>query len=245
MSETEKDKALYEWARAYRDFDLTAWERLPDIELYMDQLINYLGRILKLQEKSEDSPLLTASMVNNYVKGGYIERPRQKKYDKGHIAALYMLCSSKQNLSVPDAAQLLTMLSEYCPLSEIYTLFGERQREIAEELTEPLLSGDEMASNELLNMALDLTLRSSAERLVAERILEQLSAQRSEELLASEQKKEEEKRAEEAERKAEEAEKKAEKARKKAEAERKEKEKKEADGARAESASAEKAKNEG
>lgn len=182
MSEDLQKNKLAEWAKEYRDFDLTAWERLPDLELYMDQLINYLGRMLKLQEKGENAPLLTASMVNNYVKAGYVERPRHKKYNKEHIAALYMLCSVKQNLSVPDASLLLTMLSEYCPISQIYTVFGERQRELAEELTAPILEGDlgdaEKGSELLLNMALDLTLRATAERLLAERLLAHLAAER-------------------------------------------------------------------
>lgn len=182
MSENLPKNKLDEWVKEYRHFDLTAWERLPDLELYMDQLINYLGRMLKLQEKNENAPLLTASMVNNYVKAGYVERPQHKKYNKEHIAALYMLCSVKGNLSVPDASLLLTMLSEYCPISEIYTAFGERQREIAEELSGKILeenpNGEEGKSQELLNMALDLTLRATAERLVAERLLDYLAAER-------------------------------------------------------------------
>ncbi len=182
MSENLQKSQLGEWAEEYRDFDLTAWERLPDLELYMDQLINYLGRMLKLQEKGENAPLLTASMVNNYVKAGYVARPQHKKYNKEHIAALYMLCSVKQNLSVPDASLLLTMLEEYCPISEIYTVFGERQRELAEELTAPILEGlsddADHQSKVLLNMALDLTLRATAERLIAERLLAHLAAER-------------------------------------------------------------------
>lgn len=178
MSENAQKSNLYEWLREYRDFDLTAWERLPDLELYMDQLINYIGRMLKLQEKSESAPLLTASMVNNYVKAGYVARPQHKKYNKEHIASLYMLCSVKQNLSVPDASLLLTMLSEYCTPAELYTLFGERRREIAEELTQGILESEETDSKVLLNMALDLTLRASAERMLAERLLAHLADER-------------------------------------------------------------------
>lgn len=174
MSEKIKDNELYAWAKEYREFDLTAWERLPDIELYMDQVISYLDRMLHLQERCDGAPLLTASMVNNYVKGGYIPRPNQKRYSRAHIAALYILCSAKQNLSVPDAAALLSLLQKSCTIDCLYTLFGERQREIAEELTELLTKDEALSSDELLNFALDLTLRASAENLMAERILDHL-----------------------------------------------------------------------
>lgn len=210
-AEKEKSTEIFEWAKAYSAFELTEWERLPDIELYMDQLINYLGRLLKLQERSESAPLLTASMVNNYVKDGYIERPQQKKYDKGQIASLYMLCSMKHNLSVAEAATLLSMLSETATTAELYESFGKRQHEIAEELTHLLLTLEKEQEKELVDMALNLTLRSCAERLIAERILMHLTAEKqgstanvTEEKTQSQQKKEENKSKEKEKKKKEE-----------------------------------------
>ena len=221
MSEKIKDSELYAWAKEYREFDLTAWERLPDIELYMDQVISYLDRMLHLQERCDGAPLLTASMVNNYVKGGYIPRPNQKRYSRAHIAALYILCSSKQNLSVPDAAALLSLLQNSCTIDRLYTLFGERQREIAEELTDILTKDERLSSDELLNFALDLTLRASAENLMAERILDHLKKEE-----AAKREKELEREKEKAEKEAKE--KAAKEAKVKAEKEAKEKAAKEA-----------------
>ncbi len=179
-SNQSKKNDLFAWAEDYREFDLTAWERLPDIELYMDQVISYLGRMLCLQERCDGAPLLTASMVNNYVKAGYIPRPNGKKYDKSHLAALYILCSAKQSLSVGDAAAMQDMLQECCPPEMLYMLFGQRQKEIAEALTEPLIGKEKPDSPQLLNLALDMMLQASAYRLVSERILDHLKAERAE-----------------------------------------------------------------
>ena len=41
------------------------WRELPDIALYMDQIISYLPRQLN---HFDDSEALTSAMVNNYIK---------------------------------------------------------------------------------------------------------------------------------------------------------------------------------
>ena len=41
------------------------WRELPDIALYMDQIISYLPRQLI---HFDDSEALTSAMVNNYIK---------------------------------------------------------------------------------------------------------------------------------------------------------------------------------
>ena len=67
-------------------------EDIPNIDLYMDQVLTYMHRQLSLFERSEDNPLLTSSMINNYVKSGVLERPEKKKYSKNHLATLMVIC---------------------------------------------------------------------------------------------------------------------------------------------------------
>ena len=45
----------------------TPWEDLPDIALYMDQLISYMPRQLI---HFDEGSTLTSAMVNNYIKDG-------------------------------------------------------------------------------------------------------------------------------------------------------------------------------
>ena len=67
------------------NIDLPQWELLPDIGLYMDQVITLMDRTFSpALPKGE----MTKSMVNNYVKVGLIPRPVGKKYDREHLAML-------------------------------------------------------------------------------------------------------------------------------------------------------------
>ena len=86
---------------------LPEWAFLPDIGLYMDQVITLMERTL--------APVLgpgeiTKSMVNNYVKVGLIKRPAGKKYDREQLAQLLMIAVLKQALSMEDIAGVLALL---------------------------------------------------------------------------------------------------------------------------------------
>ena len=81
------------------------WDALPDIGLYMDQLISYMPRQLIHYGEGES---LTSAMVNNYIKDGALPRAEGKRYSRTHLAYLTALCALKQVLSVQDAARLLS-----------------------------------------------------------------------------------------------------------------------------------------
>lgn len=88
-------------------FRLPAWETLPDLGLYMDQVI-------VLMERAFDGVLpageITRSMVNNYVKQRLLPRPDGKKYAREHLALLMMICILKQALTMGEIAAVLGML---------------------------------------------------------------------------------------------------------------------------------------
>ncbi len=46
-----------------------AWERLPELDLYMDQVITLMDKQLTPFTTDGSDKLLTPSMINNYVKG--------------------------------------------------------------------------------------------------------------------------------------------------------------------------------
>lgn len=69
---------LKEWGAELESFRLPRWEELPDLELYMDQVITLIDRYLSPVIQGEKHPLLTSSMVNNYVKLGLIPAPTKK-----------------------------------------------------------------------------------------------------------------------------------------------------------------------
>ena len=80
------------------------WDSIPDIDLYIDQVLDYMKRQhpgLNLNES------LTSSMVNNYAKQGLLPRAKGKKYSKEHISCLTIICLLKQIISVSDTKTIL------------------------------------------------------------------------------------------------------------------------------------------
>lgn len=96
---------------------LPAWEELPDLELYMDQVLSLVSRYLA----AGDEKVLTASMVNNYVKQKLLPPPVNKRYNRSHIASLLMLCILKSVLPIAAVQQLF----QSCGVEDMPTLYGE------------------------------------------------------------------------------------------------------------------------
>ncbi|NMA66074.1 MAG: DUF1836 domain-containing protein, partial [Clostridiaceae bacterium] len=80
----ELQNKLIKWAEELGKYKTPDWSLLPDIYLYMDQVITWLERQLGIFIQSEEEKLITPSMINNYVKNEVIPRPEQKKYSREH-----------------------------------------------------------------------------------------------------------------------------------------------------------------
>ena len=66
---------------------------------------------------------LTASMVNNYVKHGYISKPEKKKYQRKQIARLIAITTLKSVFSIQEIAQTLNTLHTETNSEELYNCF--------------------------------------------------------------------------------------------------------------------------
>ena len=169
---------LQQWAKSFREFKANEWDTLPDIDLYMDQVIGYLNRQLRVQGKDNEEQIITPSMINNYVKSGQVTHPDRKKYVREHLAQLYMLCSMKQILTIPDASELIRRLSsDGRGTKEVYDAFILDQRAINEGIANVIEQTDAVNSEyDLLRVAVGLVLNATAERIAAERIIALLRA---------------------------------------------------------------------
>ena len=92
MDVMERTRAACDQLRAVH---LPRWNELPDIELYMDQVLVLMAKYMQ-GIASEEDKLLTASMVNNYVKMGLVPAPVKKRYSRSHLARLVIICVMKQ-----------------------------------------------------------------------------------------------------------------------------------------------------
>ena len=170
---------LQRWAKSFREFKANEWDTLPDFDLYMDQVIGYLNRQLKNQGKDKDEgQILTPSMINNYVKSGQVTHPDRKKYVREHLAQLYMLCSMKQILTIPDASELIRRLSDDGHgIGEVYDAFISDQHALNEGIALTIEQIDAVRSEyDLMKVAVGLVLNATAERIAAERIIALLRA---------------------------------------------------------------------
>ena len=77
---------------------------LPDIDLYMDQVLALLGE--QLNTGPEEKPL-TKTMVNNYTKQKLLPKPAGKKYTPEHLKMLVLLQCLKRSLSLEEIRRLL------------------------------------------------------------------------------------------------------------------------------------------
>ncbi len=165
MQNNPRDAAA--WAGQGQGLSLPSWDQLPAIPLYMDQVLLYLSDQLAFFQRQEDTPLLTSSMINNYVKNGVLPHPEKKKYSRGHLAALVVVGALKQVLSIQDIKALLAGKE---PPEELYSLFLEAQlqavHETCQELSESLAAGKDIRQE-----ALRLAAEANAKRAAAERLL--------------------------------------------------------------------------
>lgn len=107
-------------ARAMASFALPAYDKLPDIELYRDQVISYVDQTLSPIAIGDGDPWLTPSMVNNYVKAGLIPAPVKKRYTRDHIARLLVICLFKQLLPIPAVLRLMRIQTLSYPVDVSY-----------------------------------------------------------------------------------------------------------------------------
>lgn len=106
MSVTEEQ--LQAWMQELQHYHLPRWEELPDIELYMDQIITLIERYLfplVTQAEDDKNKVITAAMINNYVKLGIMPKPYKKRYERIHLAHLIVITVLKQVILIPEVKQ--------------------------------------------------------------------------------------------------------------------------------------------
>lgn len=132
-------EGLREWLTDMPGSDLTEWERLPDIGLYMDQILTFMDRQLAFYRRDAGDKILTQPMINNYTKDGLLPRATDKKYSQGHLALISILCSLKPVLSISD----LTVLFENAQIGsdeeKLYRYFLSVQQEAIQKSRSEIL----------------------------------------------------------------------------------------------------------
>ena len=108
------------------NFHIPRWEELPNIDLYIDQVVclleNYLSYFIK-NDLTNSKHFITKTMINNYVKHGVINSPVSKKYNKEHIAYLIVIFILKQIYSIEEIKKLLDLAITTSSINISYNRF--------------------------------------------------------------------------------------------------------------------------
>ena len=105
------------------NFTLPKWEELPNIDLYLDQVVTLLENYFKDLISFKGEKIITKTMINNYVKHGILKSPENKKYNKEHIARLIVICILKQVYSINDINALIKLALETASIEVSYNKF--------------------------------------------------------------------------------------------------------------------------
>lgn len=85
-----------------------SYNEIPNLDLYMDQVITLFESSLPNSKRSNEDKILTKTMINNYSKDKLLMPAVNKKYTKDHIILMILIYALKQSLSISDIKVLLS-----------------------------------------------------------------------------------------------------------------------------------------
>lgn len=212
-------KSLNLFLKDLEKYELPDWDRLPEIDLYMEQVVTYLDRINEVFTKNSQEKIITSSMINNYVKGEVVPKPKDKKYTKEHLNYIIATSALKQVLPLSDIKRLFDNLVDKKDISKTYKLYKDSLdkyiKDIVKETKDSIKNIDPKNENKDLSiLALDYAVKSFVNMVIAQRILyffdlkdfqdKEYKKKEKEELKKKEKELKEEKKKEEEEKKKEE-----------------------------------------
>lgn len=136
------------------NFKLPRYRELPDVGLYLEQVVRYVNRYMYLCNGNE----ITASMVSNYVKQKIIPGPKKKIYGAETVGYLIFVAFMKSILSLDEIKTMEVVRERSYDISVSYDYFcGEMENllQVAYGLKETpdKIGGKETVEKELLRAA--------------------------------------------------------------------------------------------
>lgn len=95
--------------RKLNTLSLPRYNQLPNVTLYRDQVIEYVALWMEPLSICVEQPVITPSMINNYVKVGLVPAPVKKQYGREQIARLIAICIFKQVLPIAAVQALFNI----------------------------------------------------------------------------------------------------------------------------------------
>lgn len=151
-----------------KELHLPRFHELPDIELYADQVITYLNTHLSLFTENA----ITRTMINNYVKQGVVSSPVKKKYNRKHLAYLFVVSILKNVFSINEICELIHYQNSVTDIEVGYDTFcSEMEKAMQKSFQCEMISMEDTDNKEL--RLLRLTVTAVANKLYMQRIIAQ------------------------------------------------------------------------
>lgn len=176
----------------YQKKGLADGKSVPDIDLYIDQMVSCLNSELSLYAKNGEGPI-TKGIVSNYTKHKMIPGPEGKRYTKDHCIFMLLVYYLKGCFSMDQVQRLMKpILSNYdsawddnvdmqAYYKEILAAVRKSEEDFSEQLQERILAnkkfladrGSDDDISELILLITMLIMRSNEERYMAEKLLDE------------------------------------------------------------------------
>lgn len=165
-------------------------EEIPEIDLYMDQVIQLFENKYNEAKRYEDDKVLTKTMINNYAKGKLLMPIENKKYSKEHLILMSFIYNLKGSLSLSDIKSSLDPIikgyeeNKDYPLRQIYMDYLEQSKDDLEvfkkdvinkvtAINEKVKEDDEKAFEERFLLLCSMINMSNMYRRMGEKIIDE------------------------------------------------------------------------
>lgn len=165
---------LLRWEKVISNFRLPNWDSIPDIGLYMEQvislLVGYMGMMSAFDDKAknldnQENGIFTSAAINNYVRLKIMPAPIKKKYYRIHIAYLIMIFTLKQSVSINVLKEIIPagisdenvkqIYSDYCDTyHNVSLLYIDTVRRHAGDILDGKVEQNNIVEKFVLNEAL-------------------------------------------------------------------------------------------
>ena len=156
------------------DFHLPRFDELPNIDLYMDQVLSIIENSLNIFSSENEENIITKSMINNYVKQNVIEKPFKKRYKKLHVSYLIIISTLKRVLSISEISKIIN--NQDYEVEEFYNMFCY---ELERSLKDTFLGGvdcdnteNKLIEDNIHNKILVASIRAFSNKVYVQKLIE-------------------------------------------------------------------------
>ncbi|SEA41832.1 protein of unknown function [Pseudobutyrivibrio sp. ACV-2] len=128
------------------EIDYVHPEDIPNIDLYMDQVLTFLEKELGTVREATEDKAMTKTMINNYTKNQLLPPPEKKKYSRDHMLNLIFIYYFKNFLGLKDIKSILDPINEKyfgdndeLDFFDIYSNMVGYERKVAKEVTKDII----------------------------------------------------------------------------------------------------------